>query len=174
MEQIEFGNAKRGGLLEISHGIEGDSYLYRFCGDVNEMFSSEQMPLPPSDCKKITIDLEKVNNFNSVGIREWIFFNNKLSTHGELHYSRCSVAAVDQFNMVPDSVGKAKIDSFYAPYYCTHEDCGRDAVCLIEVSKHEEVLKKNEAPDMTCEHDNEELEIDTLEEAYFSFLNLVD
>lgn len=172
MEKIEFGDEKKGGILEIQHEKRDLTYFYRFQGDVNEQFSSELMPLPAEGCSKIVIDLEKVNNFNSVGIREWIYFNQKLKAIADLHYEKCSIAAVDQFNMVPDSVSGASIDSFYAPYYCTEDDCGRDAECLIMVKDHLKSLEANEAPGMTCKHDQGELEIDTIEEAYFSFLKL--
>ena len=74
---------------------------------------------------------------------------------------------VDQINMVPDSLGNGVVESFYAPYACDeHGETSR----LIVTKDHVKGIEGNIAPEMTCEHCNEKLVFDALEDAYFMFV----
>ena len=140
--------------------------VYIFKGDVNENFIQNRLPIIPKE--RMVIDLAQVENFNSCGTREWIFFVKSLTEVSKVVFRRCSIATIDQINMIPDSLGSAVIESFYAPYYCPEHG---ESIQLIEVSKCIEQLKRGEAPEFLCKNCNKPLEFDALEESYFMFIN---
>lgn len=157
-DKIEFGNL----TIEIS---QSDSeVIYRFVGDVDEHF--RQKDVPRIKKPNITFLLEEINNFNSCGIREWIYLIRDIGEFGKLKFTRCSVTMIDQINMVPDSLGKGYVESFYAPYFC---GCGGEVNRLIDVSANLGQLQNKQAPEFKCESCNKTLEFDALEESYFLF-----
>src|SRR5688572_28790739 len=109
-DHIEFGN------LSIEIRQTANEVVYRFMGDVDEHF--RQKDVPRIQKAKITFVLEEINHFNSCGIREWIYLIRDISELGTLKFRRCSVTMIDQINMVPDSLGNGRVESFFAPYYC--------------------------------------------------------
>src|SRR5690606_24842868 len=115
---------------------------------------------------RITLHLENVVNFNSCGIREWVYLIKDLGKLGDLEFRRCSVTMIDQINMVPDSLGNGIIDSFYAPYFCqNHGETNK----LIVVSDFINDIVNKRAPTFACGQCGRDLEFDALEESYFLF-----
>lgn len=157
-DNIRFGNLN----VEISQ--TPTEVTYRFSGDVDEHF--RQKDVPRIKAKKVTFVLESVNNFNSCGIREWIYLIRDISELGSLTFQKCSVTMIDQINMVPDSLGTGVVESFFAPYYCAdHNEVNR----LINVKDHISKIAARIAPEMHCEHCSKPLEFDALEDSYFLF-----
>jgi hypothetical protein len=149
-------------VIEIEE--KANQVTYNFKGDVDENFRHDEVPLVKKDT--IIFKLANINNFNSCGIREWIYLVRKISEMGSLIFKECSVTMVDQINMVPDSLGSGHIESFYAPYYC---DCGGEVNRLIKVDEAQSYLANKIAPELTCENCGNPLEFDALEESYFLF-----
>ena len=139
-DTIEFGN------LSIEIKQSPTEAVYRFVGDVDEHF--RQKDVPRLKKQKITFILEEINNFNSCGIREWIYLVRDIGELGNLKFIRCSVTMIDQINMVPDSLGKGQVESFFAPYYC---QCGGEVNRLIVVVENLEQLQNKQAPEFKCE-----------------------
>lgn len=160
-DRIDFGN------LTIEIKQTPNEVTYRFIGDVDEHF--RQKDVPRIKKAKITFLLEEVNNFNSCGIREWIYLIRDISELGDLRFTRCSVTMIDQINMVPDSLGKGSVESFFAPYFCQNTSCGGEVNRLIDVKTHLNSLLNKQAPPFKCEKCANELEFDALEESYFLF-----
>lgn len=157
-DSIKFGNL----TVEITQ--TPNEVVYKFSGDVDEHF--RQKDVPRIRAPRITFQLEDVNNFNSCGIREWIYLVRDIGELGALRFVKCSVTMIDQINMVPDSLGNGTVDSFFAPYYCEdHNEVNR----LIEVREHLSKIAAREAPQMACEHCKKTLEFDALEDSYFLF-----
>ena len=157
-DTIKFGNLS----VEISQ--TPNEVTYKFSGDVDEHF--RQKDVPRIRAQRITFILENVNNFNSCGIREWIYLIRDISDLGTLRFVKCSVTMIDQINMVPDSLGSGTVESFFAPYYCEdHSEVNR----LIEVKQHLSKIAARSAPEMLCEHCKKPLEFDALEDSYFLF-----
>ena len=135
-------------------------------GDVDEDF--KQKDVPRTKRPVIAFDLGAVNNFNSCGIREWIYLVRDMGELGHLVFRNCSVTMVDQINMVPDSLGSGSIESFFAPYYCNH--CEVKAVDkLINVADSLAEISAHQAPAFKCSNCSHDLEFDALEDSYFSF-----
>lgn len=113
------------------------------------------------------MDLEGITNFNSCGVREWVFLIRDLEKLGQITFSKCSIPMVDQFNMVPESIGSAIVDTFYAPYVC--ESHG-DVELLLDVKKDREAIDSQKAPERTCAKCNDTLIFDAMADSYFLFL----
>ena len=157
-DNIEFGN------LSIEIKQTADEVVYKFVGDVDEHF--RQKDVPRIKRPKVTFILEDINNFNSCGIREWIYLIRDVGELGTLSFTKCSVTMIDQINMVPDSLGKGQVDSFFAPYFCdSHGEVNRQ----ISVSENLGELQAKQAPEFKCEKCGEALQFDALEESYFLF-----
>ena len=59
------------GALKIVIERDATSVTYTFDGDVDENFRHAEVPRVGAS--QINFVLERVNNFNSVGIREWVY-----------------------------------------------------------------------------------------------------
>lgn len=105
---VDFGN------LTIEIQQSANEVVYRFSCEVDEHF--RQREVPRISKPNITFILEDVATFNSCGIREWIYLVREIGELGSLRFTRCSVAMIDQINMVPDSLGKG---------------CGRVLLCAL-------------------------------------------
>ncbi|NRA68858.1 MAG: hypothetical protein HRU19_30525 [Pseudobacteriovorax sp.] len=150
--------------LDITIEEQADSICYTFSGEVDENFNQTQVPRIRKS--KIYLELGNIEQFNSVGIREWLLFIRDLKKQGSLVFKSCSVAVIDQINMVPDSLGNGVVESFYAPYYC---DCGKEVNKLIDTAECIGNLSSFVAPQFKCEC-GKNLEFDALEESYFQFV----
>lgn len=156
-------------VLRITITETANAVIYEFSGDVDEHFRHSEVP----KIKKphIIFELSHIRNFNSVGIREWIYLIRDFDGVGRLTFKNCSVSMIDQINMVPDSLGNAQIESFYAPYFCDSDSCQKEVNHLIEVTRWQQFLNNKVAPQFRCETCNEPLQFDALEESYFLFAN---
>lgn len=157
-DTVDFGNL----AIAITHN--GGEVTYTFSGDVDEHF--RQADVPRIKAERIIFVLEDINNFNSCGIREWIYLIRDVGELGILTFTRCSVTMIDQINMVPDSLGKGSVESFFAPYFSPE---GGEVNRLIVVAEHLEDLSNKQAPKFLDEKTGEYLEFDALEESYFLF-----
>lgn len=155
---VDFGN------LSIDIKQTATEVVYRFVGEVDEHFRQKDVPRVKK--AKITFVLEDISNFNSCGIREWIYLVRDIGELGSLSFTKCSVTMIDQINMVPDSLGKGSVESFFAPYYC---QCGGEVNRLISVGESLPELLGKHAPEFKCEKCGNVLEFDALEESYFLF-----
>jgi eukaryotic-like serine/threonine-protein kinase len=145
--------------------FEPGGVLYTLSGDVNETFKAES--LQPKDKKHIVYDLAGIENFNSIGIREWSTCLASLAKDGvDVRFRNCSVVMMDQFNLVPESLGEGLIESFYAPYFC--QDHGEINELLNYADIGSELLSRI-PPKRLCPHCQKLMDFDALAESYFQF-----
>lgn len=137
-----------------------DRTLVVFSGPMDE--SSDFQSLR-SLRENITFDLAGVTRLNSVGVHLWIEFVRYLSSVCQLVFVRCSIPIVNQINMIEGFKGTAKVQSFYAPYYCART--GEEEQRLLTVDSIPDPLNP---PTFPC--DNGVMELDELPERYFAFL----
>jgi hypothetical protein len=157
-ESIQFGN------LTITIADHGTEAVYTFKGEVDEFFRQKDVPRIKS--QNIILVLEDITHFNSCGIREWVYMIRDFAKIGRLVFRKCSVAMVDQINMVPDSISGGEVESFFAPYAC--DDHGEMAQ-LIDMKTMFSKLSTKSAPEMKCSKCNKNLEFDALPGSYFLF-----
>jgi hypothetical protein len=158
-KKILFGN------LSVEMTESPDLVTYRFKGDVADSFKHRDVPRMKS--KIIMLDLGGITNFNSCGVREWVYLIRDLGNLGSLVFVNCSIAMVDQFNMVPESVGRAHVQSFYAPYVCeTHGDLEQ----LIDAESERNTIENDQIPERLCDACRKPLIFDAMPDSYFLFL----
>jgi anti-anti-sigma regulatory factor len=157
-EIIKFGN------LSIHIENEGQTATYTFSGEVDENF--RQKDVPRIKASKIILNLENLSHFNSCGIREWVYLIRDFAKLGTLTFRQCSVAMVDQINMVPDSITGGTVESFYAPYACDEHG---EMAKLIKMNEINPAMVLSNPPAMNCDHCKRELEFDAIPSSYFLF-----
>ncbi len=111
----------------------------------------------------VTISFQGVERVNSCGVRDWVELLKKLSGC-QITYSECSPVIVKQLNAVPDFAGSAKIESFFAPYFCEATDS--EVMVLLKPS---DVLSGQ--PPERKSANGETLTFDEIAAKYFSFLS---
>ena len=85
----------------------------------------------------IQLDFSDVININSCGVREWCHYVNALE--GDIELVNCPSFIVEQASMIPEFLGKAKIKTFFADYYC--ENCNWEKIVLTSVTEIASYLK---------------------------------
>jgi len=162
-ETVQFGNL----VISIAASGDGTEVVYTFKGEVDESF--KQKDLPRIKAQKIVLVLEDIRHLNSCGIREWVYMVRELSKMGRLIFKKCSVAMVDQINMVPDSVRGAEIESFYAPYACDEHG---EIAKLVDMKSVQTTRGMPNPPTMHCDDCSRQLEFDALPGSYFLFCTM--
>lgn len=149
---------------------EGRSLRAKLSGEITEDF--DVAPLLAAkmtmDCDGVILDLSGVRRVNSLGVREWIRFLDALRKRvGERRVvlERCSVAIVQQLNMIATFRGTAEVRSIFAPYRCP--SCHDDRELLVDVSDPRAV---DVPPTIPCEGCGARMEFDDLLDVYISFL----
>lgn len=117
----------------------------------------------------LTFDMAGVRYLNSTGIRRWVEFLERIDTEAKYHFVRCSVAFVTQLGLVSRAVGRGKVVSFMAPYYC--EMCDRENQQLLQTkSLPADGGGIPTPPDFDCPQCGGPLEFDELPERFFAFM----
>ena len=111
----------------------------------------------------LLINFKDVKRVNSCGVREWVNLLGALPGI-QMTYEECPVVIVKQLNAVPDFQGKAKVTSFFAPYFC--KKCKKQAAKLIQASQVQD--GKSEEP--KCETCGEAMKFDSVPGQFYSFL----
>ncbi len=114
------------------------------------------------------LDLEGIEMINSAGVRAWTNAVAKLSSQIQILLEKCSPRIVEQLNYVSSFLGRCRVVSFFAPYFCPK--CKTEAIQLLQV---EEVRKKNipKPPHQKCPRCKSPMEFDDVAVEYFAFLN---
>ncbi|MEI6398333.1 MAG: hypothetical protein WCO71_06165 [Pseudomonadota bacterium] len=153
------------GSLKIDITESPGRVTYKVVGKVDDSFKHGDVPRIKAE--HIILDLEGITDFNSCGVREWVFLIKDLGSLGKITFTNCSIAMVDQFNMVPESIGTGTVESFFAPYVC--EDHG-DAEILLDATKHKNNIENHDAPERPCAKCQKPLIFDAMADSYFLFL----
>lgn len=66
----------------------------------------------------ILFDWTKVTFVNSMGIAQWAALMQSLPESWKIQFSNCPRYVIDTINMVPQFLGRAKVMSFYMPFWC--------------------------------------------------------
>jgi len=112
---------------------------------------------------KVIFDLEKIERFNSEGIRRWVRMIKGLQVE-ELVLERCSVPVVAQLNLIRGLKRKVWVSSFYIPYVCV--ETGEEEMHLL----HAEEIDDPQNPPTPQGAPGKTLELDDVPERYFAFL----
>ncbi len=149
--------------LTVTLYVDATSARYHFVGDIAENITLKEFPR--IDRTEITFDLAGITSVNSCGVRTWIQLIREITQKAHLRLENCTVSIVDQFNLIPQTLGAAEVTSFFAPYYCA--TCDEEVTHLIETADHWATLSTGAAPAIK-HHCGTNLEFDALEDVYFN------
>jgi hypothetical protein len=115
---------------------------------------------------RVIFDASGIRRITSPGVAEWVRFLETLDKRGvSYELERCSLAFVQQLNMISIFKGKGLVRSFYAPYFCHW--CDESMSKLIVVGDQEEI-QIAERP--MCPKCAQVTEFDDVETSFLAFL----
>lgn len=155
--------------MDLTYRIEaaGDREKVVFSGNINEDAEVVLATLASQLKDKLLFNLKNVENINSCGVRAWVNFMRAAKSKS-IVFTECPPEVVSQMNMIPDFKGHAVVQSVYGPYTC--EQCGNSQNFLFEKGKSMPNKSTDEVPQPKCPKCRSEMEMDELEEEYFSWL----
>lgn len=116
---------------------------------------------------QVVFDLRHLLTITSVGLSLWVKFLGEIPDGVSYRFEHCSVAFCTQAGYLPEVLGRGKITSCFAPYFCRSceykEEREIDVQALVSSSSLE-------PPPMTCPSCSGELIFDDLPEEYFGYL----
>ncbi len=118
---------------------------------------------------RLVVDLGEVSRINSCGVREWIHFIKGIPEGTEVSFERCPPVFVAQANMIANFLGRGRILTFVAPYFC--EKCQRSVDFLLDAARDFPDATAR-APRKTCDSCGGPLVFDEVEENYLGFIPL--
>ena len=154
--------------IQISKDGDWDRMIY--IGPINEESEVQLNNIANQVGPNCIINFKQVTYVNSCGVRAWINFLRDFEKDRKIVFEECTPEIVMQINMIPNFKGQAKVKSVYATYEC--DDCGHNETILFEEGKNLPDDPTKELPPVKCEKcGSEDMEMEELEEEYFSFLN---
>ena len=102
-----------------------------------------QLNLVKPSSSDISLDLGGIRRLNSVGVREFCNFMERLKDR-RVRVTRCSQAIVSQANLVSGFLGNAVIESFFVPLFC--DACDDESELLVLTHEY----KKSGLPAQSC------------------------
>lgn len=154
-----------GKKLKVERKDEGNHSYLSLIGviDENSDFKTEFASLK----KTVTLDLAGIDLINSCGVREWVHAVEQFPADIKVEYVNCSPRIVEQINYVANFLGRGKVRSFFAPYFCPK--CKKESNVLVDAAEAAKV-KPAKAPSQKCPNCKGPMEFDDIEDEYFSFL----
>lgn len=154
--------------LAINLTQQGEYDLITFVGPINEEAEVYLGEVASKIGAKCIINFKKVEYVNSCGVRGFINFIRELEQGREVIFEECTAEIITQINMIPSFKGKATIKSLYCPYSC--DDCGNEEMILLEQGRNLPASNTVELDSLECPQCKSEMEMEELEEEFFSFL----
>jgi hypothetical protein len=134
-------------------------------GPINE---TARFPDLKSD-SQITVDLTKVTGLNSVGIRAWCLWVQRVRPPAEMVLVGCPVIVVKNFKSITGFLNdQCRVFSFVVPYYSSRT--GERGQVLATWGKHFDSRGMIGLPRLN-DSEGQPMELDVVEETYFKFLN---
>jgi CheY-like chemotaxis protein len=115
---------------------------------------------------KVIFDMRHLTLIASVGVGKWVTFLRSIPEQVEYKFVHCSVGFCVQASYLTDMMGRGKIISFFAPYFCAHCTCEVERELDADSFSSEDL----EVPEMHCAVCGQKLEFEDLPERYFKFL----
>jgi anti-anti-sigma regulatory factor/DNA-directed RNA polymerase subunit RPC12/RpoP len=156
--------------LTIKFGQHEGWELLGLAGSIDEDAEIQFDQVKSKLSEKIIFDFRSVTLINSCGVRSWINFLREIQGNRQIRFQHCTPDVISQINMIPNFLGKARVDSLYADYSCN--SCGHQTKFFFEKGKNLPDSSSNLAlPEVKCEQCGEPMEMDEMEEEFFSFLD---
>lgn len=142
--------------------------LVRMSGPINEQ--ADFSPVKFTKKPPIEIDMSELTSINSVGIRGFAEWANKLE-NPIIEFSHVPKFFVDQINMIAGLIPpRSKVVSFYVPYFCPEKELEKRILFRrgLEFDNKDGKAVLN-FPQVT-DDDKNQYELDVVSEKYFAFI----
>lgn len=146
---------------------KNDVDVVRYLGPINEEAEVHLATLLENVGKKCIIDFQNVAYINSCGVRAWINFMREFEKGRSIAFEKCTPEIVMQINMIPSFKASANILSVYGSYSCSN--CSHHQTHLFEDGRDMPKSVDDQLPAVKCEKCGSEMELDELEDEFFSF-----
>ncbi|HTE55047.1 MAG TPA: STAS domain-containing protein [Kofleriaceae bacterium] len=78
-----------------------------------------KLEVPDPHGRRVVIDVRGVERMNSMGVRNWIDFMERLQSRtSEIVIRQMPPAMVSQASMITTFIGDSRVESFLSPWYC--------------------------------------------------------
>ena len=133
-------------------------------GPMDEHMDIPKVPVGPL----IRVDLQQVTYINSIGIRKWIRWVQAMQAHSKIILENCPAIFVKNIATIKGMVmPNISIQSFYVPYYCDETGERQNVLFRLGMEFYED---GRVSPPKINESSPHPMEIDVVEDIYFSFL----
>ena len=153
-------------MITVSRRDEADGIHIQIAGTIEESVNLDAEIGPVS--QKLYINCKGILRINSVGVKAWIVYFQKLRANGiSFQFEECSPPIVDQMNMISNFSCGGPVLSILLPFSCTR--CNKEFM----VSCPTERLKATDlqVPPVKCEQETCGAVFDDDPDEYFSFLD---
>lgn len=153
--------------LNIEKKGQWEQLVYH--GPINEDTEVHLTPMIKALGPNVIINFRQVEFVNSCGVRAWINFMREAEKGRKVIFEECTPEIVGQINMIPNFRGTAHIRSVYASYACGQ--CDSHKWVLFEEGRNLPESAGAEIPAQKCEKCGSDLEMEELEDEFFSWLD---
>jgi hypothetical protein len=116
----------------------------------------------------VQINLEQLTNINSIGVRKWIRWMQEMIQQPKIVLDYCPVIFVKNLSSIKGMLtSNMQVNSFYVPYY--NDTYGERKNILFRRGAEFHDDGRLTLPKI-LKSDNQEMDIDVIEDIYFSFL----
>lgn len=167
-------------LKVLAENVEGFLKL-TLVGYVNEDFDFQkglalvqQLLQKDTASKAVLFDLGELQGINSVGVRAWLLFIERIQAMKPAFFYRINELIIEQASVVPNLLGKrgTKVLMCDLPYTC--DSC---RIRVTKVVRTKQIAKDGAQyvlPQFPCERCGKVMEFDAMEKEYFNFLKYTE
>lgn len=152
-------------MFNISKEQNGDVLTLMLAGSIEEGVDFDMLIGPTP--KEVRVNTKSVPRINSVGIKSWIkYFQALQAKKIKFTFVDCSVAIVEQINLISNFTCGGTVESLYVPYLC--QKCGAESAASYSVQSIKAL--NFEIPEAECPKCGGKAILDDVPDEYFSFL----
>ena len=152
-------------MLNVTRESKGSVLSVRLSGSIEENVNFELLIGPPPP--ELEVHCKDVPRINSLGVKAWIkYFQECRTKNTQLKFVECSIAIVEQINLISNFSSGGIVESVYVPFVCTK--CGNELLGLYQT---EEIKRLQfDLPQSKCTQCGSPAEFDDVPDEYFRFL----
>jgi hypothetical protein len=153
-------------VVNVTKEQKGNLLSVRLMGSIEESVNFDQLLGPPPP--EMEVNCKEIPRINSVGVKAWIKYFQACQAKGtKLRFKECSIAIVEQINLISNFTCGGTVVSLFVPFSCS--TCKSELVGLF---KSEDLKKMGlNIPDLKCTKCNGKAIFDDIPEEFFSFLS---
>ncbi len=137
----------------------------RLIGSIEETVNFDELLGPaPSEME---INCKEIPRINSVGVKAWIkYFQNCHKKGTVLRFTECSIAIVEQINLISNFTCGGSVESIFLPFSCS--SCKSELIALYKTADLKKLQLK--LPEFKCTKCSNPANFDDILEEYLAFL----